>query len=145
MLWVIHTQPICECGFRSMLMWMLNYDYIWINVDLICDVAKCLWMWIDVWECELMFVNVILNVISLYESVCVIIWKIFKMCIFVRWLIWRSSEQKVGRRQATVTAVNGYKCRGPFLAIGQKLCPTLAVRHNPISDLLRPRDDCRRI
>jgi hypothetical protein len=57
-----------------------------------------------------MYVNVILNVISLYESVCVIIWKILNMCTFVWWLIWMPSKQKVDRPQAVVTVVNGYKC-----------------------------------
>jgi hypothetical protein len=69
---------LCECGCWTMTILCERCRTMCDEYWTICDIAMCLWMWIDVWECEceLMFVNIISNVIAMYESVCVIICKI---------------------------------------------------------------------
>jgi hypothetical protein len=60
-------QRLCECRTMTILCECRTMKILCVtDVGTICWcqrlVATCLWMWGDVWECELMFVNVIVNV-----------------------------------------------------------------------------------
>jgi hypothetical protein len=59
--WTMFDFELCQCWCQRLWMWISNYVNVDIELwwylnqcgfEIICDVAMCLWMWIDVWECN---------------------------------------------------------------------------------------------